>query len=386
MNIYQKLIPEKIRIKIRNIQYQLEHFVFLSKYYSKKQLNKKISKTNKNKKPSIFYIIPTTKITGGVAICCEHLNRLQDLGFKTLFVSYDNKTDLSWFPNQKVPTIPLKKAKKIIRNFDIGVATGWITAYELALMDVKRKVYFVQSDERRFYPEGSFLKKRVDETYKMDFEFLTEAQWIKEWLKKEFKKEAFYVPNGINTEIFYPDKPLIPKKNGVIRVLVEGGADLPFKGIKDALYILSEIKKEIKNLEVVYVNPSGKPEKDWHFDYYFEKVPMKKMRNIYSSCDFLLKLSKVEGFPGPPLEMIACGGIPIVLRTKGVEEYLKDGVNGFILEKVDIKRIKNIIIKQKIKINQQIINKFNWNIQINKLKKFYEKKYCVSSRYKKLGI
>ena len=208
----------------------------------------------------------------------------------------------------------------------------------------------------------------------MDFEFLTEAKWIKDWLKKEFKKDAVYLPNGINTEIFYPDKPLIPKKNGVIRVLVEGAADLPFKGIKDALYILSEIKKEIKNLEVVYVNPSGKPEKDWYFDYYFEKVPMDKMRNIYSSCDFLLKLSKVEGFPGPPLEMIACGGIPIVLKTKGVEEYLKDGVNGFILEKIDKEKVKSILIKkgQLIEKGRKLKKEFVWKNIAIKLAKFYQ--------------
>ena len=373
MNLYQKLIPEKIRIKIRNIQYRLQHFIFLFRYNFKKYFIRKTTMPKiKNKKPSIFYIIPTTKITGGVAICCEHLNRLQKFGFNTLFISFDNKTDLSWFPNQKIPIIPLKKAKKIIKNFDIGVATGWITAYELALMDVKRKVYFVQSDERRFYPEGSFLKKRVEETYKMNFEFLTEAKWIKDWLKKEFKKEAFYVPNGINTEIFYPDKPFIPKKKGIIRILVEGAADLPFKGVKEALFILNEIKKEIKNIEVVYVNSSGKPEKNWPFDYYFEKVPINKMKNIYSSCDFLLKLSKVEGFPGPPLEIIACGGIPIVLKTKGVEEYLENGVNGLILEKIDKEEIKRIILnKWKTIKNQQKIEKFSWEKIILKLSKFY---------------
>ena len=96
------------------------------------------------------------------------------------------------------------------------------------------------------------------------------------------------------------------------------------------------------------------------------------MKNIYSSCDFLLKLSKVEGFPGPPLEMIACGGIPIVLKTKGVEEYLENEVNGFILEKIDKEEIKRIMLNKWKKIkNQQKIEKFSWEKIILKLSKFY---------------
>lgn len=376
--IYRKLVAEKIRIKIRNIQYFIWHIFFKIKFSIYKKLNKNNKKnlSLKNKKPSIFYIIPTTKITGGVAVCCEHLNRLKKLGYKVLFVSYDNKTNLSWFPNQKVKVTPLKNSKKILEKFDIGVATGWITAYELALLDVKRKIYFVQSDERRFYSMESFLRKRVEETYKMPFEFMTEAKWIQKWLKKEFNQKAFYVPNGVNTEIFYPDTPLIPKKKGIIRVLVEGAANLPFKGVEEALKLLEEIKKEITNLEVVYVNSDGTPKKEWKYDYYFEKVPMNKMRYIYSSCNFLLKLSKVEGFSGPPVEMITCGRKVIISKNLLIEEYLK---NKNIKRNLILFKNKNNLVKllkNKAKVNKnkknnnKSINYLNWENNIKKLEIF----------------
>lgn len=371
MNLYRKIIPEKIRIKIRNIQYFFDHFIFKIRYFFYNKVNKNNSTKKIKNKPSIFYIIPTTKITGGVAVCCEHLNRLKKLGYDVLFVSYDNKTDLSWFPNQQVKIIPLKKSKKILEKYDIGVATGWITAYELMLINIKRKIYFVQSDERRFYPEGSYLKKRVEETYKMPFEFMTETKWIKRWLKKEFNKNAYYVPNGVNTNLFYPDKPLIPKNKEKIRVMVEGAANLPFKGVEDALKLLSEIKKELPNLEILYVNSDGKPNPNWQYDYYLEKVPMEKMRNVYSSCDFLLKLSKVEGFPGPPLEMIACGGKVIINKINGINEYLNFFKKEFLVIK-NTKKDKIIISKflknKSNKSNQIKIKKnFDWNNSIQKL-------------------
>lgn len=373
--LYRKIFSEKKRVKIRNIQYLLQHLIFKTRSFFLKlsQKNQNLLK-NVKKEDSIFYIIPTTKITGGVVVCLEHLNRLKKAGFKTLIVSYDNKTDLSWFPNQKVKIIPIKRSKDILKNYNIGVATGWITAYELFFLNVPRKIYFVQSDERRFYPENSFLRKRVEETYRMPFEFMTEAKWIKNWLKKEFGKNAIYIPNGVNTNLFYPDKPLVPKEKNKIRVLVEGPANLAFKGVEESLLILNKVKKMLKNtIEIWYVNNDGKPKKNWQFDKYFENIPINYMRNIYSSCDFLLKLSKVEGFPGPPLEMIACGGIPIVLKTNGIEEYLKNNINGIVLNKIDektlLKIFKNKKLKQKIKHYnmKNKLDKFSWDKSINKL-------------------
>ncbi|GAB4219631.1 MAG: hypothetical protein Fur009_6680 [Candidatus Microgenomates bacterium] len=377
MNLYRKLIPEKIRIKIRNIQYFFGHFLYKIKRYL---LIKKVKKINKKifikKRPSIFYIIPTTKITGGVAVCCEHLNRLKELGYEVLFVSYDNKTDLSWFPNQKVRVIPLKGNKKTLENYDIGVATGWITAYELDLINVKRKIYFVQSDERRFYPKGSFLKKRVEETYKMPFEFITEAKWIKKWLKDEFNKNAIYIPNGVNIKIFHPSKPLIPKNKGKIRILVEGAANLPFKGVEESLKILNEIKKDLKNIEILYLNADGRPNPYWKYDYYLEKIPMIKMKKVYSSCDFMLKLSEVEGFPGPPLEMIMCGGKVIIKRTKGIEEYVNYFPDSFlVLDKIDKNKIIDFILKNKSNKNKKIKlpKKLEWKYSISKLASILKK-------------
>jgi hypothetical protein len=61
-------------------------------------------------------------------------------------------------------------------------------------------------------------------------------------------------------------------------------------------------------------------------------VPMAEMRRIYSSCDILLKLSQVEGFFGPPMEMMACGGAVVVGRVSGHDEYVVDGVNALVVD------------------------------------------------------
>jgi len=349
MNLYKKIVPEIIRTQIRNPQYIFDDLKFLNRFFqSKKSQNlKTISK-------SICYIIPTTNITGGVAVVCEHLNRLQKLGFKCLIASYDNKTDLSWFPNQSVKVIPLKNNQKIIEQYKTVVATGWITAYELLLLNVKKKIYFVQSDETRFYPIGSYLKQRVRRTYSFPFEFMTEAKWIQKWLKENFNKDSLYIPNGINTKIFYSTTPLEPKPKNKKRILLEGAINLPFKGMEEAFKVVQGL-----DCEVWCVSYDGKPKPEWHCDRFFEKVPMQDMRKIYSSCDILLKLSRVEGFFGPPLEMMACGGIPIVAKVTGYDEYIVDGYNALVTEPRNILKTKKLL--QKLINDQKLYNHLKSN-------------------------
>jgi glycosyltransferase involved in cell wall biosynthesis len=50
----------------------------------------------------------------------------------------------------------------------------------------------------------------------------------------------------------------------------------------------------------------------------------------------LLKMSRVEGFFGPPLEMMACGGTAVVAKVTGYDEYIVDGQNALVVEPGDI--------------------------------------------------
>jgi glycosyltransferase involved in cell wall biosynthesis len=278
-------------------------------------------------KPKIGYIIPGTGISGGIAVICEHTNRLLKRGYDVTMISEDNKTDINWFPNQMVEIIPLSE---IPDNYDILVATGWTTAFFLKQIYAKRKIYFVQSDESRFFDKNDPNVEKVLQTYQMDYEFMTEAKWIKRWLKEKFDKEAIYVPNGLNQDFFFQTDPLEPK-NRKLRVLLEGPISIPFKGMADAFEVVNSL-----DCEVWCVSSSGEPKPEWKCDRFFNKLPIDYMKNVYSSCDVLLKMSKVEGFFGPPLEMMACGGTAVVGKVTGYDEFIVDGYNGLVVEEGDI--------------------------------------------------
>lgn len=90
---------------------------------------------------------------------------------------------------------------------------------------------FVQSIESRFYPEDEVtLRTLVDLTYSLHVNFITEATWIKEYLKEHFDQDALLVRNGISKAYFNDEiKPKVPRASEKLRVLVEGPLNVSFK-------------------------------------------------------------------------------------------------------------------------------------------------------------
>ena len=60
------------------------------------------------------------------------------------------------------------------------------------------------------------------------------------------------------------------------------------------------------------------------------------MAKVYQQCDVLIKTSILESFSYPPLEMMAAGGLVLVVPNNGNVEYLKDGENCLLYEQGNI--------------------------------------------------
>lgn len=287
-------------------------------------------------KPKIAYLVAGCGISGGLAVILNHLNGLLLRGYDVSLITEDKCEKIDWFPNQMVPIIPIDRVPD---NLDIVVATYWTTAYTLDNIPSKSKYYFVQSDESKFFEPGSRESSAAYDSYKKSYTLITMANWIKEWLKNEFNKEAVYVPNGINLSIMHPEAPLM-EKTGKLRVLLEGPINAPFKRMKEAFEVVRDL-----DCEVWCVSTGGSPDPEWRCDRFFDSVPMEKMSAIYSSCDVLLKMSSVESFCLPALEMMACGGTVVLNRFNGLEEFVVDGYNGLVVDLGDVDAAKSAINK-----------------------------------------
>lgn len=334
----------------------------------------------------IGYLVPSCAVSGGMAVVCQHGNRLLNRGHSVVFLSTAEVRPMDWFPNQRVP---VHNAASWEGGLDVVVATGWNTAYWLHRIDAKVKCYFVQSDETRFHSEGSRWQHLATLTYYLGVNYLTEARWIRNWLKENFGHDAELVPNGLDAAIFYPDKPIQPKGRKP-RILLEGAIGLPYKGMREAFEAVRNV-----DAEVWCVSSYGAPSPEWKCDRFFEHVPMFDMRKVYSSCDILLKLSRVEGFFGPPMEMMACGGAVVVGRVTGYDEYIVDGVNALVVDAFDVaaaeRAIQTLIdngeLRAKLIAGGRITaESWNWEKSIDVLERYYEglvsgsQAWCGSAR------
>lgn len=331
-------------------------------------------------KKKIAYVLPAVTIGGGPSVVFQHANRLIKRGYEVAIINLDTdlKSEANWFKcNFPIFNWDVSANDKCpVKNIDIAIAT-YFSTLEIVKNKIKaeRKIYFVQSDERRFDLSAEEFVK-CQKSYQADVEFITEAKWIQRWLKEEFGKNVYYVPNGLDEKIFFPTAPLVPKTKKV-RVLLEGPIDVPFKGVADAYNAVKDL-----NCELWIISSLGKPKRNWRYDRFFERVPMEKMNEIYSSCDILLKMSKVEGFFGPPLEAMACGCVPVVAECTGFDEYIQNKKNALTVAIGDVKAAKNAVrellndsdLREKIrKTGIKTARQWSWEQSIDCLEKVIKK-------------
>jgi len=278
----------------------------------------------------ICYLLPGLGVGGGVNVVFEHANRLLARGHSVRVLSASSENTIDWLPHNRVPVFSVTDASiwpdYLVWNPDILVLTSWNTVYEAKLLGLAAPhvVYFVQSDERRF--QRDIRSHLAHLTYREPVHYLTEARWIRDFLHDEFGHHATYARNAINHDIFYPREPMKPKTDR-LRILLEGPISIDFKRMNDAFLAVRGLDAEI------WCVVSDAIPNDWRYaDAFFLRVPHTQMPEIYSSCDVLVKLSAVEGFFGPPLEMMACGGTAVVTRVTGYDEYIVDGENALTVE------------------------------------------------------
>jgi glycosyltransferase involved in cell wall biosynthesis len=319
----------------------------------------------------IAYLIPGCGVSGGIAVVCQHVNRLLSRGHDVLLVSETDERAIDWFPNQRVPIVGLQNFPV---DLDVLVATAWSTAFRVVILPAKHKFYFVQSDETRFHPKNSAWEHITRLSYLIGYNYLTEARWIQHWLSDDFGHLAELVPNGLDDSIFFPSEPISPKGSKP-RILLEGAIGLPYKGMTEAFEAVQDI-----DVEVWCVSSYGKPEKSWKCHRFFEQVPMTEMRRIYSSCDILVKLSRVEGFFGPPMEMMACGGTVVVGEVTGYDEYIENEVNALVVDPFKPHQVANSIKRliEDVDLRERLIEngkmtaeRWKWETSIDTLERYF---------------
>ena len=328
----------------------------------------------------IGFFLPALKISGGIYVILKHASFLKDEGWDVdLIVPFSNM-DIFEFQGHLFNIINLNNME-LNAQYDILVATLYTTLYStLNYYKTKRHLYLVQGYETDFFPYGYYFRIMAEKTYTIPFniEYITISKWCGKWLSEKYKKKYRYAPNGIDFKNYQPHKRNLKKNK--IRILIEGDSSSHYKNVDESFKIVEKLDN--KKFEVWYLSYEGKPKYWYKLDKFFNEIPFEKVKEIYESCDILLKSSWLESFSYPPLEMMATGGYCVITPNDGNKEYLKDGKNCLFYKLGDInsavKKINNLIndeaLQQKLYENGVSTAKNrDWKIFKDKIISLYDK-------------
>ncbi|GMB01257.1 glycosyltransferase [Pelosinus sp. IPA-1] len=282
-------------------------------------------------------LLGSPDISGGTYVIFEHVIRAKRRGIIVYMITEHpiSENSLDWHPEaRELNWTTFSQCQDM--NFDIAFATWWRTVYELYRVKAKSYAYFVQSIESKFYPEQEqALRKLVDATYMLPLKIITEAHWIQEYLKSEYDKESYLVLNGIRKDIYYKEGAAhASRESGRLRVLVEGPLGVPFKNVEKTIQLCKQ-----SDADEVWLLTSSPLTSYPGMDRVFSRVAIHQTPKVYRSCDVIVKLSYVEGMFGPPLEMFHCGGTSITYNVTGYDEYIRNEVNGIVINKDDEEQV-----------------------------------------------
>ena len=281
----------------------------------------------------VCILVGSVDISGGTYVIFQHAVALADSGLDVTIASLMpiGHAAPNWHPAlAKLRLISIDSVGD--EQFDVAMATWWRTVYRLPEVRARQYAYFVQSIESRFATSDDDVSvaEGAANTYTFDLFTLTITSLLQTYLAVTFGRPSLLVRNGVRKDLYSPFGPsLRARPEQGLRVLVEGPLGIPLKNTERAIEIACSVTTDVWLLTSTPVRSySG-------ISQLCSRIPVDLCAGIYRSCDVLLKLSRVEGMFGPPLEMFHCGGTAVVYDVTGSEEYIRNGKNALLVEMED---------------------------------------------------
>jgi glycosyltransferase involved in cell wall biosynthesis len=282
----------------------------------------------------VAFVVNDLQLSGGVGVVGEHARQLTERhGFSVDLVLAREQAEPDW-AFRGLADVPVRgMAAAQAGDYDVVVATWWETVGPALELPARRHAYFVQSLEDRFYRPHEAQRLAAALTHDLPLHVITEARWIAETLETLLPaRRCLLVRNGIAKDVFTP--PAVPSVRGdePLRILVEGNPDAWFKGVPDALAAARAMRAPG---HVTAVTPHGEALRG--VDVALGPRSQRELAVLYAESDVVLKLSRVEGMFGPPLEGFHMGATCVVTPVTGHDEYVVHGENGLVVDWDDVR-------------------------------------------------
>ena len=213
---------------------------------------------------------------------------------------------------------------------------------------------------------------------------------------KKLNKNTIMIGQGVDTTFYKPKR---HRKNGKLKLLFIGRLT-PVKGLEYLVYAADILRCQHIDFKITIIGPKSASfvgKEDYY--YKFVKNEIKRLdlekyfvftgeinndtlkRRYLQNSDIFVFPSLGEAAPMAILEAMSCGLPIIVSNYKGVKDIIKDGKEGFIVEKKNPKMLAKKIIelwenknlmKKMSKDARKKAEKFSWKKMAAKVFKVYQ--------------
>jgi glycosyltransferase involved in cell wall biosynthesis len=263
----------------------------------------------------IAYLVEDTEQSGGVRVQLAHADALIERGHRVRLVT--KGLPLTWRSSRAEWVYVDDFRQYDAREDDFVVGTFWVTvpfAYEIA---GNRAVHLCQGYEGAFSAYES-IRDQIDAAYSINIPKLVVAKSLVPVCKR-FTEDVTYIGQVVEEEFY---RPVTPRENAPLRVLVSGQAQADLKGIQDAYGAVAHARWFHQKLDLIRVSPWA-PSREEPLDSVQEfhvALTTAEMTRLMHSCDALIAPNhREEGFGLPAAEAMAAG-IPCVLTS--IPSYL----------------------------------------------------------------
>lgn len=245
----------------------------------------------------------------------------------------------SWFNFNKKVNIDIipSYSSKYFRNADFIVATAVSTAFPVYRLPKNKgqKIYLIQ-DYENWNRDNNYVNK----TFSLGMKNVTISHWLQEKVQQYDKNKTFFLPNAIDTHVFYPITPLNKRNRHTIGLLYHKGEH---KGLRYAFNALELVRQKYPDIVVEMFGAPERPNVPKWYRYH-QNLNQNEVNELYNKCSIFLCASVEEGFGLTGAESLATGCALVSTKYKGVYEYARDKYNALLVPIKDSNKLAESII------------------------------------------
>lgn len=293
---------------------------------------------------NFLIILPIMEPGGGAYVILQEAYAMIEMGLNvSLFNFTEHRLKFEQnFPDLKIPVIygNIDDIPSVAKDFDAVLATINNSVHWIASLNGSRiKLgYYIQDFEPDFYPKGSQEYNLAWGSYKKipKIKNVTKTNWNRNKVMANLGIDCLVIGPSVDIDLFRPRERLHKSEDIFIAAMIRPST--PRRNPHFTLEVLEEIKKlygckiniitfgcsmkdflSLNPCRDISINHMGMLKREW-------------MPYLFNEIDIFVDFSTYQAMGLTALEAMACGAAVIVPRNGGCQDFVKDGVNGFLID------------------------------------------------------